>query len=24
MIANILDPRGYAVWMVPVIGARVP
>jgi len=24
MIANILDPKGYAVWMVPVIGARVP
>ena len=24
MIANIRDPRGYAVWMVPVIGARVP
>ena len=24
MIANILDPDGYAVWMVPVVGARVP
>ena len=24
MIANIRDPRGYAVWMVPVIAARVP
>ena len=24
MIANILDPEGYAVWMVPVVGARVP
>jgi hypothetical protein len=24
MIANIRDPRGYAVWMVPVWGARVP
>ncbi len=24
MIANIRDPRGYAVWMVPVISARVP
>jgi ubiquinone/menaquinone biosynthesis C-methylase UbiE len=23
MIANILDPRGYAVWMVPVASARV-
>jgi len=23
MIANIRDPRGYAVWMVPVVGARV-
>jgi hypothetical protein len=22
MIANIRDPRGYAVWMVPVISAR--
>ena len=24
MIANIRDPRGYAVWMVPVLSARVP
>jgi len=24
MIANILDPRDYAVWMVPVVSARVP
>jgi ubiquinone/menaquinone biosynthesis C-methylase UbiE len=24
MIANILDPRGYAVWMVPVASARIP
>ncbi|MGH7682352.1 MAG: class I SAM-dependent methyltransferase, partial [Candidatus Eiseniibacteriota bacterium] len=24
MIANILDPAGYAVWMVPVMAARVP
>jgi ubiquinone/menaquinone biosynthesis C-methylase UbiE len=24
MVANIRDPRGYAVWMVPVVGARVP
>jgi ubiquinone/menaquinone biosynthesis C-methylase UbiE len=24
MIANIRDPRGYAVWMVPVVSARVP
>jgi ubiquinone/menaquinone biosynthesis C-methylase UbiE len=24
MIANIQDPRGYAVWMVPVVSARVP
>jgi ubiquinone/menaquinone biosynthesis C-methylase UbiE len=24
MIANIRDPLGYAVWMVPVVGARVP
>ena len=23
MIANIRDPQGYAVWMVPVVGARV-
>jgi len=24
MITNILDPSGYAVWMVPVASARVP
>jgi ubiquinone/menaquinone biosynthesis C-methylase UbiE len=24
MIANILDPLGYAVWLVPVVSARVP
>jgi ubiquinone/menaquinone biosynthesis C-methylase UbiE len=24
MIANIRDPIGYAVWMVPVVRARVP
>jgi ubiquinone/menaquinone biosynthesis C-methylase UbiE len=24
MIANILDPGGYAVWMVPVVSARIP
>ena len=24
MIANIRDPNGYAVWMVPVLSARVP
>jgi hypothetical protein len=24
MIANIRDPKGYAVWMVPVVSARVP
>ena len=24
MIANIRDPRRYAVWMVPVVSARVP
>jgi SAM-dependent methyltransferase len=24
MIANVLDPLGYAVWMVPVVSARVP
>ena len=24
MIANIRDPLGYAVWMVPVVSARVP
>jgi ubiquinone/menaquinone biosynthesis C-methylase UbiE len=23
MIANIMDPNGYAVWMVPVVSARV-
>jgi ubiquinone/menaquinone biosynthesis C-methylase UbiE len=23
MIANVRDPRGYAVWMVPVVSARV-
>jgi SAM-dependent methyltransferase len=23
MVANIRDPRGYAVWMVPVVSARV-
>jgi hypothetical protein len=23
MIANIRDPLGYAVWMVPVVSARV-
>lgn len=23
MISNIRDPRGYAVWMVPVVSARV-
>jgi ubiquinone/menaquinone biosynthesis C-methylase UbiE len=23
MIANIRDPRGYAVWMVPIVSARV-
>jgi len=23
MIANILDPHGYAAWMVPVVSARV-
>jgi ubiquinone/menaquinone biosynthesis C-methylase UbiE len=23
MIANVVDPRGYAVWMVPVVSARV-
>jgi ubiquinone/menaquinone biosynthesis C-methylase UbiE len=23
MIANILDPHGYAVWMVPVVSARI-
>ena len=24
MIANVRDPYGYAVWMVPVVSARVP
>jgi len=24
MIADIRDPRRYAVWMVPVVSARVP
>ena len=24
MIANIRDPKKYAVWMVPVVSARVP
>jgi hypothetical protein len=24
MIANIRDPRAYAVWMVPVVSAQVP
>ncbi len=24
MITNIRDPQGYAVWMVPVVSARVP
>jgi len=24
MIQTILDPKQYAVWMVPVVGARVP
>jgi ubiquinone/menaquinone biosynthesis C-methylase UbiE len=24
MIANIRDPRGYALWLVPVISAKVP
>lgn len=24
MIANIRDPKGYAVWMVPVVSGRVP
>jgi len=24
MLANIRDPKGYAVWMVPVVSARVP
>jgi ubiquinone/menaquinone biosynthesis C-methylase UbiE len=24
MIANVRDPHGYAVWMVPVVSARIP
>lgn len=24
MIENIRDPRGYALWMVPIVSARVP
>jgi ubiquinone/menaquinone biosynthesis C-methylase UbiE len=24
MIANVREPQGYAVWMVPVVSARVP
>jgi hypothetical protein len=24
MMANIRDPQGYAVWMVPVLSARIP
>lgn len=24
MIANIRDPQGYAVWMVPIASARIP
>jgi ubiquinone/menaquinone biosynthesis C-methylase UbiE len=24
MIANVRDPNGYAVWLVPVVSARVP
>jgi hypothetical protein len=24
MIANVRNPLGYAVWMVPVVSARVP
>lgn len=24
MIANIRNPQGYAVWMVPVVSARIP
>jgi ubiquinone/menaquinone biosynthesis C-methylase UbiE len=24
MIANVCDPNGYAVWMVPVVSARLP
>ncbi len=24
MIENVRDPKGYAVWMVPVVSARIP
>ncbi len=24
MIANIRDPKSYAVWMVPIVSARIP
>ncbi|MFY9664636.1 MAG: methyltransferase domain-containing protein [Candidatus Cybelea sp.] len=24
MIANVRDPHGYAVWMVPIVSARIP
>jgi ubiquinone/menaquinone biosynthesis C-methylase UbiE len=24
MIANVRDPLGYAVWMVPIVSARIP
>ena len=24
MIANVRDPKGYAVWMVPVVSAQIP
>ena len=24
MISSVRDPRGYAVWMVPVVSARIP
>ncbi|HKE35876.1 MAG TPA: hypothetical protein VKB39_00490, partial [Candidatus Baltobacteraceae bacterium] len=24
MIENVRDPKGYAVWMVPIVAARVP
>jgi hypothetical protein len=24
MLANIRDPHGYAVWLVPVVSARIP
>jgi hypothetical protein len=24
MAASIRDPLGYAVWMVPVVGGRIP